>query len=114
MRAEGDVGAPQPGPGPGRRPLRSRSSDEREALAERIADRLDVPITAAGVIFLLLVLAETISEPEGIVGTVFAITSWVLWALFVGEFLLRLVVAPSHPSVHCPSLPARCPSCGRS
>ena len=71
------------------------SSDEREELAERIADRLDVPITAAGVVFLLLVLAETVSEPRGAVGTVFAVTSWVLWALFVGEFLVRLVIAPS-------------------
>jgi voltage-gated potassium channel len=78
-----------------RRPIRSRSSAEREALAERIADRLDVPITAAGVIFLLLVLAETISNPKGSVGTFFAITSWVLWALFVAEFLLRLYIAPS-------------------
>lgn len=74
---------------------RRRSSEDREELAERIADRLDVPITAAGVVFLLLVLAETISEPEGAVGTVFSIVSWVLWGLFVGEFLLRLVVAPS-------------------
>ncbi len=64
-------------------------------LAERIADHLDVPITAAGIVFLLLVLAETISDPQGLVGTLFSVTSWVLWALFVGEFLLRLVVAPS-------------------
>ena len=83
------------GPGRDRRPIRRRSSDEREELAERIADRLDVPITAAGVVFLLLVLAETISNPQGRVGTVFSITSWVLWALFVGEFLVRLIVAPS-------------------
>lgn len=64
-------------------------------LAERIADRLDVPITAAGVIFLLLVLAETVSDPQGAVGTAFSVTSWLLWALFVGEFLLRLTIAPS-------------------
>ncbi len=82
-------------PSRGRKPIRRRSSEEREELAERIADRLDVPITAGGVVFLLLVLAETISDPEGVVGTVFSITSWVLWALFVVEFLLRLVVAPS-------------------
>ena len=96
MTAEEDVEATQPADsGRGRRPIRRRSSDEREELAERIADRLDVPITAAGVVFLLLVLAETISDPEGAIGTVFSIASWVLWALFVGEFLLRMVVAPS-------------------
>ena len=80
---------------PRRVTVRRRSNDEREELAERIADRLDVPITAAGVVFLLLVLTETISEPEGAVGTTFSITSWALWALFVGEFLLRMIVAPS-------------------
>lgn len=96
MTAEDEVGTTQlEGPGRGHRPIRRRGSDEREELAERIADRLDIPITAAGVIFLLLVLAETISDPKGAVGTVFSVTSWVLWALFVGEFLLRLVVAPS-------------------
>jgi voltage-gated potassium channel len=54
-----------------------------------------MPITAAGVVFLLLVLAETISHPRGAVGVAFTITSWVLWGLFVGEFVLRLLVAPS-------------------
>lgn len=95
MTVDRDVG-PQPADvGRAHRPIRARSSDEREKLAERIADRFDVPITAAGVIFLLLVLAETFSNPEGTVGTVFSITSWALWALFVAEFLLRLFVAPS-------------------
>lgn len=94
MTAERDVEAGEP-VDPGRRTIRARSRDERELLAERIADHLDVPITAAGVVFLLLVLAETFSHPEGVVGTVFSVTSWVLWALFVAEFLLRLVVAPS-------------------
>ncbi len=54
-----------------------------------------MPITAAGVVFLLLVLAETVSDPEGLVGSIFSITSWALWALFVFEFVLRLVIAPS-------------------
>lgn len=95
MTAQEDVGAPPSDPGSTHGPIRGRSSDERERLAERIADRLDVPITAAGVIFLLLVLAETISEPDGLIGTLFSVTSWVLWALFVAEFLFRLVIAPS-------------------
>jgi len=95
VAADENVGSGSADGGADLRPIRGRSSGEREELAERIADRLDVPVTAAGVIFLLLVLAETISDPKGIVGTVFSITSWVLWALFVGEFVLRLVVAPS-------------------
>lgn len=71
------------------------TSSEREQLADSIADRLDIPMTAVGVVFLLLVVAETVSSPEGSVGTAFSIASWVLWAAFVGEFVLRLAVAPS-------------------
>jgi voltage-gated potassium channel len=94
VTTEGGGATTQPA-GRYRRPIRDRRDDDREDLAERIADRLDMPITAAGVVFLLLVLAETISEPTGTVGAVFSVASWVLWALFVGEFVLRLVIAPS-------------------
>ena len=73
----------------------AQRAQERDDLAERIADRMDVPFTAAGVVFLLLVLAETVSSPQGAVGTIFAVASWALWAMFVGEFVLRLVIAPS-------------------
>lgn len=90
MRAEADDRAD---PDADQRAAVARS--DREQLAERIADRLDVPVTAAGVVFLLLVLAETISSPGGAVGTVFAVTSWALWGLFVSEFVVRLVIAPS-------------------
>ncbi|QBI21937.1 hypothetical protein ER308_06120 [Egibacter rhizosphaerae] len=72
--------------------MRDRSSGEREALAERIADRLDAPMTALGIVFLLLVLAETVIQPAG---PAFAVAGWVIWSAFVGEFLLRLTVAPS-------------------
>lgn len=70
-------------------------AEQRERLADSVADRLDKPMTAAGVVFLLLVLAETISKPTGTTSTVFSITSWALWVAFVGEFVLRLAIAPS-------------------
>lgn len=75
--------------------LAERPEGERERLAESIADRLDKPMTVLGVIFLLLVLAETVARPRGEVATVYATVSWVIWAAFVGEFVLRMVVAPS-------------------
>lgn len=77
------------------RSVLQRPPEEREGLAESIAARMDLPMTAAGAIFLLLVAAETISSPSGTIGTVFAWLGWFLWALFVAEFVLRLVVAPS-------------------
>lgn len=52
-------------------------------------------MTALGIVFVLLVVAETVVRPKGAVGTAFAVASWVLWAAFVAEFLVRMVVAPS-------------------
>lgn len=77
------------------RPVRQRPAEERDRLAVEVAERLDVPITVLGVVFALLVLAETVSRPTGRVSTVFQVAGWLLWAVFVGEFLLRLAIAPS-------------------
>ena len=93
-----DGGTPdseRPSGGRHRTPPLQRPATERERLAEVIAGHLDMPMTGAGVIFLLLVAAETITDPEGAVGTVFTWLGWSLWVLFVAEFLLRLVIAPS-------------------
>lgn len=75
--------------------LSERSPSERRLLAEAVGDRMDMPMTAAGVVFVLLVVAETVSSPSGLLGTVFSVLSWVLWAMFVAEFVVRLVIAPS-------------------
>lgn len=61
--------------------------------ADAIADRLDVPMSVAGVVFALLVLAETVSRPSGGIGTVFAVAGWVLWVAFAAEFSLRIAMS---------------------
>lgn len=76
-------------------PLRSRPADERDRLSESIADRLDKPMTALGVLFLLLVLAETTTEPRGTLATAYTVAGWAIWVTFVVEFAIRAVVAPS-------------------
>lgn len=77
------------------RPLRQRPDAERVQVAEALAARLDVPVAVLGVVFGLVVLAETVSRPTGWVSTAFQVIGWVLWAVFAGEFVLRLVIAPS-------------------
>ena len=67
--------------------------DRREERAEALAARLDVPMAVLGVIFLLLVLAETVSHPTGAVGTAFTVAGWLIWAAFVAEFVARLWLA---------------------
>jgi voltage-gated potassium channel len=76
-------------------PVRRRPAEEREQLAEAIAARMDGPVTVLGVIFLLLVLVDTVGQPAGGVARAFEIASWVLWAVFVAEFVVRAAVAPS-------------------
>lgn len=76
-------------------PPLQRTPAEREHLAEAIAERLDGPMTALGIVFALLVVAETAIAPTGGLGTAFTVASWLLWAVFVAEFVVRMVVAPS-------------------
>ena len=77
------------------RPLRQRPEEERREVAVALASRLDLPLTVLGVVFGLVVLAETISRPTGWLSTAFQVVGWVLWAVFAGEFVLRLFIAPS-------------------
>lgn len=86
--------ADRPDPVDDRR-IRDRSDEEREELAEQLAGTLDLPMTALGIVFGLLVLAETVVEPRGALGTAFQVATWLLLAVFIGEFVLRLFVAPS-------------------
>ena len=74
---------------------RDLPDDERELLAERIAGALDIPVTVAGILFVLVVVAAGITPSDSDLSRVWDATGWVLWALFVAEFVLRLVIAPS-------------------
>lgn len=74
--------------------LRHRQPTERERIAAAIAERMDGPTALLGVIFLLVVLVETISQPEGAIGAAFEVTGWILWLFFVAEFVVRWIVAP--------------------
>lgn len=74
---------------------RPRPPTERERLAESIAARLDVPFTAAGVLLVLVVVAEGVTPASSAWKDVWVVAGWALWALFVVEFGLRLVIAPS-------------------
>lgn len=77
------------------RQIKDRPDEEREEIAEAIIEKLDRPMAALGIVFLLLVLAETLIDPRGALGTTFQVTSWVIIAVFTGEFVLRMYISPS-------------------
>ncbi len=72
-----------------------KSSLERIRIAETVEKRLDPAMGVLGIIFALVVVAEAFVRPRGTMGSAVTITGWVLWAVFVAEFVARLVIAPS-------------------
>lgn len=75
--------------------VRARPRSDREELAEHLLDRLTPAMSALGVLFLLLVLGERAARPGSGLSTAFTVTGWLLWAVFVVEFVARMVIAPS-------------------
>lgn len=73
----------------------ARELSQREQLADDLLERLTPAMSALGIIFLLVVVGEQLTQPGSSLSTVLAVSSWVLWAVFVLEFLARMVVAPS-------------------
>jgi len=60
--------------------------------AEAFARRLDRPMGALGIVFLLLVLGQSLAEDPRLV-TALSAVGWALWLVFVGEFALRAWIA---------------------
>lgn len=73
----------------------TRERTDRERLAESIAAWLDVPLTVAGVLLVLVIVADGVTPAGSGWKSVWLVAGWVLWALFALEFLLRVVIAPS-------------------
>jgi voltage-gated potassium channel len=55
--------------------------------------RLHPVISLLGLLFLVVVLAQSAATPGQPLHVVLQITTWVLWAVFVAEYLVRLVLA---------------------
>jgi voltage-gated potassium channel len=76
----------------------SRLPTRRELVAERVAAALDVPFTVAGLLFVLVLVADRSTPPHSAFALWWTVASWALWSLFVVEFALRLVIARSSMS----------------
>ena len=74
--------------------LLRRTPTERERWADEVLDRLSPAMTALGVLFLLVVLGESVAREGTSVAVALTVLGWGLWLVFVVEFVARLVVAP--------------------
>jgi voltage-gated potassium channel len=71
----------------------SETVSRRTRLAEELEERLTPLMSALGLLFLLVVLAEPRAEPgSGLSGALSAL-SWLLWATFAVEYAARFTVA---------------------
>jgi voltage-gated potassium channel len=72
----------------------TRDAEERQQWAEELLDRLTPAMSVLGLIFLLVVLSEQLARESAALSMGLTVTSWVLWGVFVAEFVARVVVAP--------------------
>lgn len=83
----------------GSRPLGlpPRGCDEREFddWVRRLTERTDPVMTWLGVVFALLVAAQFAMPTRSTMGTALSWAIWVIWGVFVVDFLLKFTVAPS-------------------
>ncbi|CAN5609692.1 hypothetical protein BH24ACT11_BH24ACT11_18000 [soil metagenome] len=71
----------------------SRLAPRRDpTAAEELAARLDKPMGALGLLFLLVVLGQSLTA-EGPLALALSVAGWLMWAAFVAEFVLRAYVA---------------------
>lgn len=64
---------------------------ERLRLLVQLDRMLDVPMLVLGVLWLVLLLIELVSRATPLVERI----TWVLWAVFIFEYVLKLVIAPA-------------------
>lgn len=72
------------------KPIRESLRVQRSSLLRRLESALELPMAVLGLIWLLLLVLEfTGREQRGLV-----IAGYVIWALFVADFALKLALAP--------------------
>lgn len=72
-----------------------RGPTEREIAAQMLYERLSPAMSALGIIFLLVVLAQALVPDDSPVRGFLVAAGWLIWASFVIEFVARMVIAPS-------------------
>ncbi len=68
----------------------NRANEERESLLQRIVDRIELPMAALGLIWLVLVILELVRG----LPLWLQYVSTIIWVIFVIEFLLEFTIAP--------------------
>ncbi|HWC14255.1 MAG TPA: hypothetical protein VG929_06640 [Actinomycetota bacterium] len=74
---------------------RAVAEAERESLAESLFTRLHPVMAWLAALFLLVVVGDNLVRDDSPFATIFTMAGWVIWGVFVLDFVLRAVIAPS-------------------
>ena len=74
--------------------MADRSMAERQIWADELLDRLTPFMSALSVVFLLIVLGESMAREDSNLSLALTVCGWLIWLLFVAEFVARTAVAP--------------------
>ena len=72
----------------------NRSEVEREIWADELLDQLTPVMSALSVVFVLVVIGESLATSGTTLSSGLTVAGWLIWLIFVAEFIARLVVAP--------------------
>lgn len=70
-------------------------AEEREAWIARLEERFAPIASALGLLFLLVVMGENLAAEGSPLRNILLLAGWAIWAVFLVEFALRAIVAPS-------------------
>jgi voltage-gated potassium channel len=71
-----------------------RSPTARERLAQHLYERLHPAMAALGLLFVVVVLAQAGATEGTALHRTLLTATWLLWATFLAEYVLRVVIAP--------------------
>ena len=69
--------------------------EERERITEMLFARLHPLMAWLAALFVLVLVGDAVVRDQSPFATIFTVAGWVIWGLFVIEFLLRFAIAPS-------------------
>lgn len=75
--------------------LLERSHSRRADLAHEIFLKLNPLMGWLAAVFILVIVGDAIVKSESPYATIFTVAGWLIWVVFVTDFLVRLVIAPS-------------------
>jgi voltage-gated potassium channel len=67
----------------------------RDAWVASLEERFAPIASGLGLVFVLVVIGENLAQEGSTLESVFFVTGWAIWLVFVAEFVLRAIVAPS-------------------